>query len=37
MKRGMLVNDVCVGDYARPWNAKSDAGRLAPRIPKESL
>ena len=24
-------------DYRRPWNAKSDAGRLAPGIPKEAL
>jgi hypothetical protein len=34
---GTLVDDVVVGDYARPWNAKSDSGSLAPGIPKESL
>jgi DUF2075 family protein len=34
---GALVEDVVIGDYARPWNARSDAGRLAPGIPKESL
>lgn len=34
---GTLVNDVVIGDYTRPWNAKSDAGRLAAGIPKESL
>jgi DUF2075 family protein len=32
-----LVNDVVLGDYRRPWNAKSRAGRLAPGIPKELL
>jgi uncharacterized protein len=31
------VEDVVIGDYARPWNAKSDSGSLAPGIPKESL
>jgi len=34
---GTLLNDVVIGDYARPWNAKSDAGHLAPGIPRESL
>lgn len=34
---GALVDDVVIGDYARPWNAKSDAGHLAPGIPRESL
>jgi hypothetical protein len=34
---GTLVNDVVIGEYARPWNAKSDSGSLAPGIPKESL
>lgn len=34
---GTLVRDVVVGEYVRPWNAKSDGGRLAPGIPKESL
>jgi uncharacterized protein len=34
---GFLVSDVVVGDFKRPWNAKSSAGRLAKGIPKESL
>jgi hypothetical protein len=34
---GTLVDDVVIGDYVRPWNAKSDSGRLAQGIPKESL
>lgn len=32
---GTLINDVIIGDYQRPWNAKGDARRLAPGIPKE--
>jgi len=34
---GTLVNDVKIGPFIRPWNAKSGAGRLAKGIPKESL
>jgi DUF2075 family protein len=34
---GTLVSDVAVGGFRRPWNAKSDAGRLAKHIPPESL
>jgi DUF2075 family protein len=34
---GTLVEDVVIGDFARPWNAKSDGGHLAQGIPKESL
>jgi hypothetical protein len=34
---GTLVEDIVIGDYARPWNAKSTAGHLAPGIPAESL
>lgn len=34
---GTLVPDVQLGEFQRPWNAKSEAGRLAPGIPKESL
>ncbi len=34
---GNLINDVVIGDFERPWNAKSGAGRLAKGIPKESL
>ena len=30
---GTLVNDVKVGAWQMPWNAKPDAGRLAPGIP----
>jgi DUF2075 family protein len=33
---GTLVNDVVVGDWRMPWNAKPDAGRLAPGIPKSN-
>ncbi len=36
-KDGKLVADVCVDGFARPWNAKSDAGRLAKGIPKSNL
>jgi DUF2075 family protein len=34
---GNLIDDVNIGDFKRPWNAKSGAGRLAKGIPKESL
>ena len=34
---GTLINDVQIGPFHRPWNARSDAGRLAPGIPPESL
>lgn len=34
---GTLVDDVAIGEYRRPWNAKSDAGHLAPGIPREKL
>jgi hypothetical protein len=34
---GTLAEDVVIGDYKRPWNAKSDGGHLARGIPKESL
>ena len=34
---GTLPNDVVIGGYARPWNAKSGAGHLAPGIPRETL
>lgn len=32
-----LLNDVKIGPFQRPWNAKPDAGRLAPGIPKASV
>ena len=31
---GTLVNDVVIGDYRRPWNAKPEARKLAKGIPK---
>lgn len=34
---GTLLNDVVVGEFARPWNAKPDAGRLAKGIPKSNF
>jgi DUF2075 family protein len=34
---GGLVNDVVIGDYARPWNARPEARRLARGIPKALL
>jgi DUF2075 family protein len=34
---GTLVPDVAIGGFHRPWNAKSDSGRLAKGIPPESL
>jgi DUF2075 family protein len=34
---GTLVDDVVIGGYSSPWNAKSDSGSLAAGIPKESL
>lgn len=37
MPDGTLVDDVIIDDFQRPWNAKSDARRLAPDIPKSDL
>jgi hypothetical protein len=34
---GTLVDDVVIGDWSRPWNAKPDASRLAPGTPKAPL
>jgi len=34
---GTLVEDVVIGDYRRPWNARPEASRLAKGIPKASL
>jgi uncharacterized protein len=34
---GTLPNDVIIGEYKRPWDAKPEAKRLAPGIPKASL
>lgn len=33
-KDGTLVRDVVIGDFQYPWNAKPNAGKLAPNIPK---
>ena len=34
---GSLVNDVKIGDFQRPWNAKPDAARLQKGIPKSNF
>lgn len=34
---GTLVDDVVIGDFIRPWNAKSGKGHLAKEIPPETL
>jgi hypothetical protein len=34
---GTLVDDVVIGEYRRPWNAKPESGRLARGIPKSNL
>jgi hypothetical protein len=34
---GTLVNDVAVGEWRRPWNARDGARGLAPGIPKAQL
>jgi uncharacterized protein len=34
---GTLVDDVIIGDFKRPWDAKHDAKKLAPGIPKASF
>lgn len=36
-ENGQLLNDVRIGDWHRPWDAKPDAGKLAPGIPSASL
>lgn len=33
---GTLVEDVSIGDWHMPWNARPEAARLAPGIPKAS-
>jgi DUF2075 family protein len=37
LDNGDLVRDVVVGDYRRPWNAKSGKRRLARGIPRSDL
>jgi len=34
---GTLLDDVVIGDYRRPWDARPEARRLAPGIPPASL
>ena len=34
---GLLREDIVIGDYRRPWDAKPEARKLAPGIPKASL
>lgn len=34
---GSLVEDVIIEDYKRPWNARPEATRLAPGIPKSNF
>lgn len=34
LPNGTLVDDVVIGSFKRPWNAKPEAGRLAKGIPK---
>lgn len=34
---GTLVDDVVIGDYSRPWNARPDLPGLPPDIPKSNL
>ena len=34
---GTLLDDVKIGDYSRPWNAKPDAKKLAKGIPPASI
>lgn len=34
---GSLVDDVTIGGYRRPWNAKPDAGQLPHGVPKASF
>ena len=34
---GSLVDDIVIGDWRKPWNARPDAGRLAKGIPPADL
>lgn len=36
-KDGHLLNDVVIGSFQRPWNARPDADKLAPGIPKAPI
>jgi uncharacterized protein len=37
LRDGTLVDDVIVGDWRMPWNARPDSGRLAGGIPKSDF
>ena len=37
LEDGTLVNDVHIGAFSRPWNAKPDAGHLDKTIPPSSI
>jgi DUF2075 family protein len=37
LSNGSLVDDVVIGEFRRPWNAKPDSKRLAAGIPKAPL
>jgi hypothetical protein len=34
---GTLVNDVKIGTWEMPWNARPDAGRLAANVPPSNF
>jgi len=36
-EHGYLRDDIVIGEYKRPWDARYDAKKLAPGIPKASL
>ncbi|MDG6970623.1 MAG: DUF2075 domain-containing protein, partial [Nitrososphaerota archaeon] len=36
-QNGNLKDDVVIGDYRRPWDARPEAKKLAPGIPKATL
>ena len=36
-KDGTLANDVVIGDYIRPWNARDELSSLPKDIPKAQL
>jgi hypothetical protein len=37
LESGSLVRDVAIGEWIRPWNARPEARRLAPGIPRALL
>ena len=36
-KHGQLIDDVRIGNYKRPWDARPESSKLAPGIPKATL